>query len=144
MLVVVAGLTLVGATIPVDSAPLDPAAAISVADKAPQAGTAGLFRMTVAAVGQSRKITFLNSSSDYRSEGNVTFSLSEAAATYLTSRLGGIAPAAIVGRTIIVAGRIERRPVVNVAATGRSLGFNRWSYSVRVSKPDQFVSITAS
>ena len=142
-LLALAGLALIAATVPTDTPPLDPAAAISLADSTPQAGAVGLFRMTVAAVGKSRKITFLNSNADYRSAGNVTFSLSEDAARHLTERLGGTEPAALVGRTIVVAGRIERRPVVNVNAAGKSLGFNRWSYNVRVSKPGQLVSITA-
>ena len=143
MLAAVAGLALAGATVPLDTAPHDPAAAIVLADAAPVAGKVGLFRMTVAAVGHHGKITFLNSHADYRALGNVTFSLSQTAARHLAERLGGIEHAALVGRTIVVAGRIERRPVVNVGASGQTLSFNRWAYSVRVSKPDQLVTVSA-
>lgn len=142
--VLFAGLALAGATVPLDAPPLDPAAAIAKAEQARDGQVIGLFRMQVAAVGKSGKITFLNSNADYRSAGNLTFSLSEAAVVRLVSASGMPNAEAIRGRVVVVAGRVERRAIVNVKADGKTMGFNRWSYSVRVSKPEQLVSISAN
>lgn len=138
-----AGAALGGATVSTDAPPLDPPQAIKLADESPKGEAVGLFRMTVAAVGNARRVTFLNSMPDYRAAGNVTFSLSSSAVKVLAERSGVSDPQSLVGRTVVVAGRIERRPVVNVGASKQVLGFNRWSYAVRVSKPSQLVSITA-
>ena len=138
-----AGVALCGATVPTNSAPIDPAQAVRIADESATGETVGLFRMTVAAVGSSRKITFLNSMRDYRAAGNVSFSLSQSALRALAERSGAADPQTLVGRTVVVAGRLLRSPIVNVGADNRTLGFNRWSYTVRVSRPQQLVSITA-
>lgn len=142
--VLIGGFALIGATVPLDAPPADPAAAIALAAKAKNGQATGLFRMKVAAVGQSKKITFLNSNADYRSEGNVTFSLSQAAARQLAEKTGLGDLRGLVGRDIVVAGRIERRAIVKLGADGRQIGINRYGYSVRVDKPEQLVSISAN
>lgn len=138
-----AGVALMGATVATDVTPVEPAQAIALANAAPKGQAIGLFKMKIAAVGTSKKITFLNSNADYRSEGNLTFSLSQSSAAYLAQKAGVANVSALVGREIIVAGRIEKRQIVNVGADGRQIGHNRWAYSVRIDKPDQLVSISA-
>lgn len=140
--IVAAAVILTGAAVPLDTPPVEPAAAIALADSAPRGEALGVFRMRVAAVGKSRKVTFLNSNADYRSEGNVTFSLSEASARALTTKAGVSTAQALVGHTVTVAGRIEKRQIVNVSADGRMTRHNRWGYSVRIDKPGQIVSIS--
>ena len=141
--VLLAGALLGGATDPTNSPPIDPPQAIRLADDSPSGVAVGFFRMTVAAVGQSRKIYFLNSKPDYRAAGNVTFSLSQSAMRALSDRIGSSDPQSLIGRTVVVPGRIERRPILNVSANNQVLGFNRWGYGVRVTKSQQLVSITA-
>ena len=141
--VLLVGALLGGATVPTNSSPIDPPEAIRIADESPRREAVGLFRMTVASVGHSRKITFLNSRSEYRAPGNVSFSLSQSAMRALAERSGTPDPQSLVGRTVVVAGRMERHPIVNVGANNQVLGFNRWGYGVRVTKPRQLVSITA-
>ena len=141
--VLLAGALLGGAAVPTNSPPIDPPQAIRLADDSASGEAVGLFRMRVAAVGHSRKISYLNSKPDYRAAGNVTFSLSQSAMRTLSDRIGTSDPQSLIGRTVVVAGRIERRPIVNLGASNQVLNFNRWGYGVRVTKSQQLVSITA-
>lgn len=140
---VLAGVALMGATVATDAVPIEPAQAIALVNAAPKGQAIGLFKMKIAAVGASKKVVFLNSNADYRSEGNLTFSLSQTTAAYLAQKAGVADVSALVGREITVAGRIEKRRIVNVGADGRQIGHNRWAYAVRIDKPDQLVSISA-
>jgi hypothetical protein len=143
-MIALCGLALVAATMPVDAPPVDPAGAIALADQARKGEAAGLFRMTVAAVGDGRIVVYLNSNADYRSAGNLTFTLSKSVAQELLRRSVLADKEALIGRTVVVAGRIEKRPIVNVGADGRTMGFNRWGYSVRITKSNQLVSISTN
>lgn len=119
--------------------PLLPAQAIHAVDRSAR-GVDGTFEMVIAATGKNSGATFLNSNPDYRSPGNVTFSLSPAAAAILAKRLGGPPEERLRGKRIVVRGIMEKRPIVNLLY-GREHSFNRFSYGVRISRLAQIVSI---
>ena len=123
---------------PADS-PFLPAQAIAAVERSAR-GAKGKFEMVVAATGKNSRATFLNSNPDYRSPGNVTFSLSPAVAAILTKRLGGAPEERLRGKRIVVSGIMEKRPIVNLRY-GREHSFNRFSYGVRISRLTQIVSI---
>ena len=119
--------------------PMSPAEAIAAVERSAR-GAKGKFEMVVAATGKNSRATFLNSNPDYRSPGNVTFSLSPAVAAILTKRLGGAPEERLRGKRIVVSGIMEKRPIVNLRY-GREHSFNRFSYGVRISRLTQIVSI---
>ena len=122
------------------AAALEPAAMIALADADPKRSHKGLYRMTVKSAAKPSAITFLNSQSDYRSPGDVTFSLAPAVGAALAKRLGKPAHEALVGRTVTVEGVLVRAPIVNTI-NQRAHSFNRWSYNVRVEQVAQIRTI---
>lgn len=118
---------------------LEPSQAIVAADAAPK-GRHGRFVMTVLATGKERKATYLNSSEDYRSPGNVTFRLAPNVAGVLTRRYGSPAEQFLKGKRVTVQGIVERRMIVNTEY-GRTKSFNRWAHEVYVRLPSQIIAI---
>jgi hypothetical protein len=118
---------------------LEPSQAIVAAD-ASRKGRHGLFVMTVLATGKERKATYLNSSEDYRSPGNVTFRLAPNVAGVLTKRYGSPAEQFLKGKRVTVEGIVVRRMVVNTEY-GRAKSFNRWAHEVYVRLPSQIITV---
>ena len=120
---------------------IEPAAMIALADTDPQRGHKGLYRMVVKSAAKPSAITFLNSQTDYRAAGDVTFSLSPAVGAALAKRLGRSPHEALVGRTVTVEGILIRTAIVNTI-NQRAHGFNRWSYQVRIDQVAQIREIS--
>ena len=120
---------------------VEPAAMIALADADPRRGHKGLYRMVVKSAAKPSAITFLNSQTDYRAAGDVTFSLSPAVAAALAKRLGKPPHEALVGRTVTVEGVLVRAAIVNTI-NQRAHSFNRWSYQVRIEQVAQIREIS--
>jgi hypothetical protein len=120
--------------------PKGPAEAIEIADRATSNGVKGRYEMVVAATGKNGKATFLNSLPDYRSPGNVTFSLSPPAAVSLKKRYGEPPERYLLGKRIVVDGIVLKTPIANLFS-GRPRSFNRFSYTVQIQRVAQIVSI---
>ena len=119
--------------------PLTPAEAIAAVDSSSR-GVRGRFEMIVAATGKNDKASFLNSNPDYRSPGNVTFSMSHAVAAALKKRFGAPPEEYLRGKRVVVDGIMERNPIVNVLH-GRVRSFNRLSYTLQIRQVAQIVAI---
>lgn len=120
---------------------LEPPAAIALAQEAPAKGRSGRFAMTVRAAEKTAHATFLNSTEDYRRPDNMTFSLSPRVARVLQERLGAPPEIYLIGKRVIVEGRIQRRPVVNLRY-GKVHSFNRFQHTVEIDATRQILDVS--
>lgn len=97
--------------------------------------------MTVMAAEKTGRATFLNSTEDYRRPDNVTFSLSPRVAKVLQERLGAPPENYLIGKRVIVEGRIQRRPVVNLRY-GKVHSFNRFQHTVEIDATRQILDVS--
>jgi len=119
---------------------LEPPAALALAQTAPSKGWSGRFAMTVLAAEKTSRATFLNSTEDYRRPDNVTFRLSPRVAKALHERFGAPPESYLIGKRVIVDGRIQRRPVVNVRY-GKPHSFNRFQHMVEIDATRQILAV---
>ncbi len=120
-------------------ATLDVPDAVALADSS-ERGQAGRFEMTVAATGRDGGATFLNSSSDYRAPGDLSFRISPNVVKTLTKRYGEAPDSYFRGKHVVVDGTIRRELIVN-KEYGRTISANRWQHTVRILFPSQIVSV---
>lgn len=118
----------------------EPAEAIVLAAKPSLKGVSGQFSMVVAASDRTQGATFLNSTQDYRAPENVTFKLSPLVAKRLQERIGQPPETYLIGKRIIVNGRINRSPVYNVE-NGRATSVNRIQHIVNIEQFNQIVEV---
>lgn len=104
-------------------------------------GRSGRYAITVASTGHSDKATFLNSTDDYKSAGNITFSIAPIVVNTLTKRYSASPEEYFKGKTVTVDGILRREPIV-ASFSGRAHHFERYQLTVRIEQASQIVAIS--
>lgn len=119
---------------------LSPSEAIVLSQEPSNHGRSGRFEMTVRAAERTKDATFLNSTADYRAPDNVTFRLAPRVATALGKRLGAAVETHLIGKRIVLYGRIQRVPIYNTSKRDVT-SFNRIQHMVYVDGSKQIISV---
>lgn len=116
-----------------------PAEAISLAKSAP-AGRSGRYEMVVVSTGKTPNGVFLNSTADYRGDDNLTFRVRPIVAAILAKRYGAPLERYLIGKHIVVEGKVVERPIANTLY-GQARSLNRFQHEVDVDRVAQLISL---
>lgn len=123
-----------------DAPPLDPAAAIRLADTGHVSGTEASVALPVVSAARARDAVFLNSAANFRSPENFSYRVTLAAAKKLEKRFGAPLERTLIGKTVTAYGIVRGMPMYTVVA-GRAHSFARAAYSLNIDLASQVTEV---